>query len=159
MIALGLSPAGFLDDGLFKIVALFSLAVLAEQVIAARRQAVAAPSASFPPGDQRLTLSSPRGEEFVAPDEVLAFVGADDYVEAWLKDGRRLLQRQRLRGLALPRGFLKVHRSAVVNLSHARALVRRGSGGYLIELSSGATTPVSRANLQAVRKALAAQPA
>ncbi len=151
---LALSPSGFVDVGLFRIVALFGLALLAEQVVGARTPETPVRMEE----NDRMVLASLRGEEVVPVDEVLAFVGADDYVEAWLADGRRLLQRKRLRQLAdsPPKGFVKVHRSAIVNLKHVTALVKRGAGGYQIELSSGESAPVSRANLSAVRAALAA---
>ena len=51
-------------------------------------------------------------------DEVLAIVSAGNYVEFVLRDGRRLLMRSSLSALEGelgPRGFLRTHRSWLVN--------------------------------------------
>lgn len=104
-----------------------------------------------------LTVVSARGVERVPIADVVAILGADDYVELRLSGGRCLLHAARLDRLEteLPAGFLRVHRSAIANLSFATGLERDGGRSRLI-LQSGTTLPVSRARLATVREALGA---
>jgi hypothetical protein len=79
-------------------------------------------------------------------DEVLALVSAGNYVEFVLRDGRRLLMRSSLSALEeelTSRGFLRTHRSWLVNASRMTALKPEGSGDYAVELES-VTAPLSR---------------
>src|SRR6202023_329638 len=79
-------------------------------------------------------------------EEVLAIASAGNYVEFVLRDGRRLLMRSPLSALedALsPRGFLRTHRSWLVNASQMTALKPEGSGDYTVELGA-LTAPLSR---------------
>lgn len=103
-----------------------------------------------------ILLSSARGLEPTAMDDIVAFFGADDYAEALLVDGRRLLQNKRLAGLCavLPAEFTRVHRSAIVNLRHVRAMVRRPLGGYEVVLSSGDRAPIGRSRERELRARL-----
>lgn len=105
----------------------------------------------------RLTVASARGVELVAIAEILAVVGADDYVELRLVGGRSLLHAARLDGLAtqLPSGFLRVHRSVIANLAHVQRLERDGDR-WRLHLSEGTPLPVSRSRQPALRGALGA---
>jgi hypothetical protein len=79
-------------------------------------------------------------------DEVLAIASAGNYVEFVLRDGRRLLMRSPLSALEdelSPRGFLRTHRSWLVNASRMTALKPEGSGDYTVELGA-LTAPLSR---------------
>lgn len=79
-------------------------------------------------------------------DELLAVASAGNYVEFVLRDGRRLLMRSPLTALEIelsPRGFLRTHRSWIVNTKHVTALKPEGSGDYLIELGA-LSVPLSR---------------
>lgn len=69
-----------------------------------------------------LTVASARGVLRVPLAEIVAVVGADDYVELRLADGRRLLHAARLDRLEteLPGGFLRVHRSVIANMAHVQ---------------------------------------
>jgi hypothetical protein len=102
-----------------------------------------------------LTVASARGVERVPVADILAVVGADDYVELRLTDGRRLLHSARLDRLEteLPGAFLRVHRSVIANLAHVRGFERDGGQGRLL-MPEGATLPISRNRLPAVREAL-----
>ncbi len=87
-------------------------------------------------------------------DEVLAVVSAGNYVEFVLRDGRRLLMRSSLSALENelnPRGFLRTHRSWLVNAARMTALKPEGSGDYTVELES-VTAPLSRRFPQALAK-------
>jgi hypothetical protein len=78
--------------------------------------------------------------------QVLAITSAGNYVEFVLKDGRRLLMRSPLSALEkelAPRGFLRTHRSWLVNAGKMTALKPEGSGDYAVELGN-VTAPLSR---------------
>lgn len=79
-------------------------------------------------------------------DEVLAIASAGNYVEFVLRDGRKLLMRSPLSALETelsPRGFLRTHRSWLVNANAMTALKPEGSGDYTVELGS-MEAPLSR---------------
>ena len=103
----------------------------------------------------RLTVASARGVELVPIPDILAVVGADDYVELRLIGGRRLLHTARLERLAdqLPRGFQRIHRSVIVNLAHVQRLGRDGDR-WRVQMREGPPLPVSRSRLSALREAL-----
>lgn len=104
-----------------------------------------------------LTVASSRGVERVPLGDIIAVVGADDYVELRLTDGRRLLHAARLDRLEaeLPASFLRVHRSVIANLAHVRGFERDGGRGRLLMHEAG-PLPISRNRLPAVRDALEA---
>ncbi|MGY4398088.1 DNA-binding LytR/AlgR family response regulator [Sphingomonas sp. UYAg733] len=116
------------------------------------REAALTRAASRP---DRLTVASARGVELVPIADILAVVGADDYVELRLVGGRSLLHAARLDGLAtqLPASFLRIHRSVIANLAHVERL-ERDSDRWLLHLSEGPPLPVSRSRQPALREAL-----
>ena len=104
-----------------------------------------------------LTVASSRGVQRVPLADILAVVGADDYVELRLTNGRRLLHAARLDRLEqeLSATFLRVHRSVIANLTHVRGFESDGGRGRLL-MDEGDTLPISRNRLPAVRDALEA---
>ena len=107
----------------------------------------------------RLSVASARGVELAPIAEILAVVGADDYVELRMAGGRSLLHAARLDGLTtqLPANFLRIHRSVIANLDHVQRLERDGDR-WRLHLSEGAPLPVSRSRQSALREALDAPP-
>ncbi|WP_233247646.1 LytTR family DNA-binding domain-containing protein [Caulobacter endophyticus] len=103
----------------------------------------------------RLTVASARGDELVPIENILAVVGADDYVELRLAGSRSLLHAARLDGLAsqLPPNFLRIHRSAIANLARVQRLEREGDR-WRLHLGEGPPLPVSRSRQPALREAL-----
>ena len=78
--------------------------------------------------------------------EILAVTSAGNYVEFALQDGRRLLMRSPLSALESDlegRGFVRTHRSWLVNSARVTALKPEGSGDYEISLGS-LDVPLSR---------------
>jgi DNA-binding LytR/AlgR family response regulator len=78
--------------------------------------------------------------------EILAITSAGNYVEFALQDGRRLLMRSPLSALESDlegRGFVRTHRSWLVNSACVTALKPEGSGDYEISLGS-LDVPLSR---------------
>ena len=79
---------------------------------------------------------------------------AGNYVEFVLRDGRRLMMRSPLSGLEselAPRGFLRTHRSWLINAAKMTALKPEGSGDYTVELE-GLNAPLSRRYPDALSK-------
>lgn len=78
--------------------------------------------------------------------DIAALSGADDYVEVVLADGRRFLHDSRLQvlQLRLPPGFVRVHRSHIVNAAHVRTLRMLPNRRRVLVLSGDTTVPVSR---------------
>jgi DNA-binding LytR/AlgR family response regulator len=120
------------------------------------REAALTRAASRP---DRLTVASARGVELAPIAEILAVVGADDYVELRMVGGRSLLHAARLDGLTtqLPSSFLRIHRSVIANLDHVQRLERDGDR-WRLHLSEGAPLPVSRSRQPALREALDVPP-
>jgi LytTr DNA-binding domain len=82
----------------------------------------------------------------VSLDHVLAVSSAGNYVEFALEDGRRILMRSPLSALEKelgPRGFVRTHRSWLVNARRMTVLSPEGSGDYTVELGQ-MTVPLSR---------------
>jgi len=79
-------------------------------------------------------------------DEVLAISSAGNYVEFILRDGRRLMMRSPLSALEQElgtRGFLRTHRSWMINAALVTGLRPEGSGDYAIEVGT-LSVPLSR---------------
>jgi len=82
----------------------------------------------------------------VAFADILAVSSAGNYVEFVLRDGRKPLMRSPLSALEehlAPHGFVRTHRSWMVNAHAVTGLKPEGSGDYRIELGA-LTVPLSR---------------
>ena len=87
-------------------------------------------------------------------DDIFAIASAGNYVEFVLRDGRRMLMRSPLSALELElaaRGFVRTHRSWLVNAEQVTALKPEGSGDYAVELPT-LTVPLSRRFPEALAK-------
>jgi len=85
--------------------------------------------------------------------EILAATSEGNYVEFRLADGRRPLMRTTLRAVEEslgPHGFLRTHRSWLINRRRVRGLVSEGAGDYRVELDGGVEAPLSRRFPQAL---------
>ncbi len=92
------------------------------------------------------------------PSQVSAIVAREHYA-ALLVDGQELLSDDSLDQLAQrldPNRFLRIHRSAIINLDYLRELEHEGDRKYTAVLSDPAKTrlPVSRERLEDLRKTL-----
>lgn len=113
------------------------------------RTAPAAPAASPEPPSAPALFEVRDGARLlrVPPADIVAVTSAGNYVEVRLADGRTPLTRMTLAQAeaALGRhGFVRVHRSWLVNAARVRALTPEGSGDYALELDGGLTAPLSR---------------
>lgn len=78
--------------------------------------------------------------------EILAVRSAGNYVEFCLADGRKLLMRSPLSAIEAqlgPQGFVRTHRSWLVNAARVTGLRPEGSGDYAVELGA-VEAPLSR---------------
>jgi two-component system, LytTR family, response regulator LytT len=108
------------------------------------------------PGQASLAVRSAGRIDLAAFADIVALSGADDYVEVVLADRRRLLHDTSLQQLErrLPPGFLRVHRSHIVNTSHLRGIRTLPGRRRLLDLSGGTEVPVSRTYHRAVSRLL-----
>jgi two-component system LytT family response regulator len=95
------------------------------------------------------------------PAQVSAVIAKDHYA-VLLVEGQELLVDDRLEALAErldPKKFLRIHRSAIINLDYLKELEHEGDRKYLAVLSDAAKTrlPVSRERLDDLKKELELQ--
>ncbi|AQR63537.1 hypothetical protein BZG35_13315 [Brevundimonas sp. LM2] len=84
--------------------------------------------------------------------DIVAVSSAGNYVEFWLADGRRPLMRATLAAIEVELarfGFVRAHRSWLVNAGRVTGLRPEGSGDWTVELG-GLEAPVSRRYPQAL---------
>jgi two-component system LytT family response regulator len=86
----------------------------------------------------RLILLSPKDVLYVAIDAQLTFLHTSD--DRFLTD-RTITE---LEDLLFPVGFIRINRSTLINLQHARELVPWSSGTWRVTLSNGVERDVSR---------------
>jgi DNA-binding LytR/AlgR family response regulator len=104
-----------------------------------------APPAWFDIRDGARLVRAPLGD-------ILAVRSAGNYAEFLLSDGRRPLMRASLGGLEArlaPQGFVRTHRSWLVNAGRVTGLRPEGSGDYAVELGA-VEAPLSRRFPQAL---------
>ncbi len=112
-----------------------------------------APSASRPPD----TFDISEGQRLIRVDraDILSVQSRGNYVEFSLADGRQPLMRATLASIADAlgdAGFLRTHRSWLVNARHVAEIVPAGSGDHELVLSSGAAVPLSRRQPEALAR-------
>ena len=98
--------------------------------------------------DPRVTFDIRDGAKLIRVriDDILAVSSAGNYVEFTLGDGRRPLMRASLSALEselASLGFLRTHRSWLVNSNRVTALKPSGSGDYVVEVAT-ISVPLSR---------------
>jgi two-component system, LytTR family, response regulator len=96
------------------------------------------------------------GDELVPVevDNIVMIAGAQDYAEVTTTDGRRHLVRMSLAEFEerLPEErFVRVHRSAIINIAHLGRAEPIGSGRFALHLAGGLTVEASRSGAQALR--------
>ncbi|WEK43094.1 MAG: LytTR family DNA-binding domain-containing protein [Candidatus Sphingomonas colombiensis] len=115
----------------------------ATSVLARRPTASGAPS----PVEQRVVLREGGRVIHVRPIDIAAVSSAGNYVEYHLIDGRKPLIRATLSACErelLPAGFVRVHRSWLVNSRLIREIEPAGSGDRRLFLAGGVEAPLSR---------------
>ena len=121
------------------------------EIMAARRPAEAAP----PFAGQPILVKDGARTLRLEPGELIAVRAAGNYVEHLLADGRAVLERATMaeaQARLEPLGFLRTHRSWLVNPAAVKAIAREGSGDRSLTLTGGITAPVSRRYAEALAK-------
>jgi DNA-binding LytR/AlgR family response regulator len=129
--------------GLASIIYYLSLRRSARQAAEQAQAASAAPSFDIRDGARLVRVPA---------SEILAVRSAGNYAEFVLADGRRPLTRSSLSALEVQMralGFLRTHRSWLVNPARVTGLRPEGSGDYAIELGA-VEAPLSRRFPQAL---------
>lgn len=101
----------------------------------------------------KLTLTTGDRTFFIPPMEITYCTADDNYTELHVNDGRRFMSARTLKDyeeMLFPLGFLRVHRSALVN----RAMISHLDGMHVV-LSNQQRIEVSRRKREDVLKALA----
>lgn len=99
------------------------------------------------------------GDHILRPEEI-DWIEAADYYATVHAAGRRFLVRTPLATLErqLPAGlFMRVHRSALINLARVRSILDEPEPGAAVVLRTGATVPVSRRRRAGLRAWLSAR--
>ncbi|MXP09154.1 LytTR family DNA-binding domain-containing protein [Pseudoblastomonas halimionae] len=105
---------------------------------------------------QMLEVSQKGRTEYVSVGDIRHFAGAGDYVEAYWGEGRSGLLSDTLAALeeSLPSGFIRTHRSHIVNAANVTALERDAAGTGRLVLDDSSEVPVSRRIMPEVRRSL-----
>lgn len=117
------------------------------------RQAAAT---SHDPTPRRLILGG-AGSDLIVDVEEIEWIEADDYYAAVHARGGRHLVRESLASLEERLGqaqFVRVHRSAIVNLARIRQIRHATIGDAVVVLDSGAQLPLSRRRREHVAEAI-----
>jgi len=127
------------------------------------RRRLALPTAGVPadaqPADRvwsvrPLVIATASGQRVVQLEDI-DWIGADDYYVSVYTGGRRFLLRESMASLETrldPTRFVRIHRSAMVNISRVREL--RSAGSDVVILHDGTKLPVSRRRRAALVAAL-----
>jgi two-component system LytT family response regulator len=129
-------------------------ALQAEGLSAFVRERAAEAQHAGPPALKQLVVRSVGALERVAVQDLTRLCAAGNYVELYLRDGRRLLHRAALSALEtrLPAGeFLRVHRSVLVRPGQIAGVSVEGDGVYSARLRDGSSLPVSERYIAGVR--------
>jgi hypothetical protein len=92
--------------------------------------------------------------------DVIFLRAVGNYAELVCTDGRAILHQDRLGEIMQhpPPGFLRVHRSFAINLSHIHSVKSRVGSRYRAVLTGGAEVPVSRQRVAELRQRMSTTP-
>lgn len=99
---------------------------------------------------QRLVVPNGARDSFVNVDEI-EWIEAADYYSCLHVGPKRLMLRETIKQLAEtldPRKFVRVHRSAIVNIGCVREILREGRNDGWVQLASGHRLKMSKAGWQ-----------
>ncbi|WP_232631271.1 LytTR family transcriptional regulator DNA-binding domain-containing protein [Methylobacterium sp. Leaf118] len=100
-------------------------------------------------------LRARKGVRGVEPSAIVCLRSARNVTEILLADGSRMTDLRSFglwSGLLSPASFVKVHRTAIVNLLHVRAVTRNPRGSWSVELRHLANAlPISRSGREALK--------
>ncbi len=134
-----LNPAQYLDNGVY------SLGALSLFLFAWRLPDAGSPSSAAPTEEVAENTGG----------EIVRIKAEGNYAEVLMADGSRVFVRQALSCFPPAESLMRVHRSHVVNLSHARRIVAATGSRYCLEMHDGARIPVSRRLVGELRRRMA----
>lgn len=107
--------------------------------------------------DDRICLEQSTSVRYSTVSKIIFIRASDDYTEVHLEGGDVVLVRERLRRWTkrLPDTFARIHRSTVVNLERAEALIRDPGGTWRMRLNGQQDLPVSRRAVRSLKERLA----
>ena len=102
-------------------------------------------------GTKRQKIRVPQGDtiHFIDPDKVFWFEAANQYVNIHASSGDYMISTESLNSLHARvdgQKFVRVHRSALINVDYARRIGVGNRSNYYIEMENGDRVPVSRGN-------------
>ena len=101
---------------------------------------------------KRLIVPNGTKDSFVSVDDI-EWIEAADYYSCLHVGTKRLMLRETIKQLADtldPRKFVRVHRSAIVNIAHVREILREGRNEGWVLLSNGHRLKMSKAGWQSL---------
>lgn len=109
------------------------------------------------PATSQIAFEANGGIDVVSTSDILYFRGADKYSEAMLKNGSVKFHTKSLNRLEdiLSAGFVRSHKSYLVQCSAIKSLRSLEGSRYELDLSDGNSLPIGRTRVNHVRHALA----
>jgi two-component system LytT family response regulator len=101
---------------------------------------------------QRILVPNGTKDIFVAVDEI-EWIEADSYYSGLHVGSKRYLLRETIKQLAStldPKKFVRIHRSAIVNINYVREILREGQNEGWLVLASGHRLKMSKAGWQSL---------
>ena len=95
---------------------------------------------------------------YFVPVEEIDYIEAEDYYSALHVGAKTHLLREPIRDLAArlnPKEFVRIHRSAIVNVQRIKELRALSGGGHVVCLTNGTTLRLSRSRWDLVKRSLA----
>ncbi len=137
-------------QGLFVYVAIAALAMLEHRP----RGSVIVLQGSEYQGRDRFLVRASDDLITLAIDDIVSITGADDYSELTTPEGSHLVQTALIEfeGLLSKPQFVRVHRSAIANLSHVQRAEPLGGGRMILRMRYGSDLLVSRAGARLLRE-------
>ena len=110
--------------------------------------------------DKRLGRYLVKDDDGLRPidvEEIVSISGAQDYSEVTTRDGSHLVRMSlgEFERLLDPDTFVRVHRSAIINLAHLEIAEPAGGGRMVARMSGGQDIPVSRSGATNLRELVA----
>ena len=129
--------------------------VLLRQAYARSDSSIAEDDAVVKDPEPRIDVRTGRRLTQVPASDIRWLEGAGDYVRLHTDEGDQLADERlkHLERVLAPHGFVRVHRSAIVNFANVRELDRRTQSDWVVVLDEGTRVNVSRGRRRAVREA------
>ncbi len=97
----------------------------------------------------RIVVKDPGKIRLLPVEDVQCLLGSGNYLEIYMRNGSCFLHRETMANMELkldPLAFMRVHRSAIVNVSYIQELRHNERGDYRVIMTNGREIPVSRAH-------------